>query len=241
VCAKPLTYVEQYKQWYCYNCKAYRQPAQAAAPAAPAARAAPAAAAAAPPVSNLWFQGFYRVRKKVLALTNQYWVEDHGGNRLAFSKQKMFRIKEDIRVFADEQQTAELFRIQQLNWTNTWGEFAVVDSVTNAIVGYVQRKALKSMFSSSWEVYDPWKRLIGKVEEGTGRGLARRFLPGGSLVPQKVKLSLAGQTIAEIDQQFKVIGDVWEINCQWAPPQFDRRVLLSTAILMGMIERQAQR
>ena len=236
MCAKPLTYVEQYKQWYCYNCKEYRQPAQAAAPAAPAARAAPAAVA--PPAGSLWFQSFYRVRKKVLALTNQYWVEDHAGTKLAFSKQKMFRIKEDIRVFADEHQTMELFRIQQLNWTNTWGEFAIIDAATNQALGFVQRKLIKSFVASSWEVYDPWKRLIGKVEEGTGRGLARRFLPGGKLIPQKVTLSLAGQPIAEIDQQFKVIGDVWEINCQWAPPQFDRRVLLSTAILMGMIERQ---
>lgn len=233
VCNKPLTYVEQYRQWYCYNCKEYRQPAQAAAPPPPPG--------AAPPPSGLWFQPFYRVRKKVLALTNQYWVEDYAGNQLAFSKQKIFRIKEDIRIFADEQQTTELFRIQQLNWTNTWGEFAVIDTATNQVVGYVQRKMVKSWVASSWEVYDPWKRLVGKVEEGTGRGLARRLIPGGSLVPQKVTLSLMGRPIAEIDQQFKVIGDIWEINCQWAPPAFDRRVLLSTALLMGMIERQAQR
>ena len=227
-----MTWVEQYRQWYCYTCKEYLPPAQAAAPAG-----APVAA----PPGSLWFQNFYRVRKKVLALTDQYWVEDHQGNKLAFSKQKMFRIKEDIRVFTDEGQTYELFRVRQMNWTNTWGQFAVIDTASNQVVGYVGRKAVKSMFASSWEVYDAANRLIGKVEEGAGRGLARRFLPGGSLVPQKVTLSLNGHPVAEINQQFKVIGDIWEINCQGTPPQFDRRVLLSTAILMGMIERQQQR
>ena len=230
VCGNALTWVEQYKQWYCYSCKAYRQPAPQAAPAAP--QAAP------PAPGGLWFQPFYRIRKKVLALTNQYWIENAQGQALGFSKQKMFRIKEDIRIFADESQTQELFRIQQLNWTNTWGEFAVVDTATNTAVGYVQRKALKSMFASSWEIYDPWKRLVGAVGESSGRGLARRLLPGGGLVPQKTTLQLNGQPVAVIDQQFKVIGDMWDINCQWTPPQFDRRVLLACALLMGMIERQ---
>ena len=50
-----------------------------------------------------------------------------------------------------------------------------------------------------------------------------------------------GQNVRIDNQQFKVIGDVWDINCQWAPSQFDRRVLLSCALLMGMIERRQSR
>ena len=240
VCKNALTWVEQYKQWYCYSCKAYRQPAQASAPAVAAAPAAPVAAAAAPQPGSLWFQNFYRIRRKVLAIAQQYFVEDANGRQLAYSRQKMFKLKEDIRVYSDENMVQELFRIQQQNWTDVWGQFAIVDSATNTVVGFVRRKALKSIIKGEWELFDPYQRLFGHIKQETGRALVRRFVPMGGLVPDKLTVELNGQTVATIDQQFKVIGDIWDINAQWTPPQLDRRVLLGCAILMGMIERGQQ-
>ena len=43
--------------------------------------------------------------------------------------------------------------------------------------------------------------------------------------------------VAEIKQQFKIIGDIWEVDCSRVPPQFDRRTLLAAMLLMGIIER----
>ena len=63
-------------------------------------------------------------------------------------------------------------------------------------------------------------------------------MPGGSLVPIKTQLTLNNYPVADINQQFKMVGDVWDINCIQVPPYFDRRVLLGCALLMGMIERQ---
>ncbi len=228
-CGKELTWVPQYGQWYCNAEQKYYQPG----PAQPTSQQAMQAQA-----GGLWFQNGYKIRKKVLALTNQYWIEDGQGRQLAYSRQKMFKIKEDIRVFADENMTHELFRIQQTNWTDTWGTFAVVDSATDQVVGSVQRKALKSMIKGEWDIFDPAQRLIGQIKQETGRALIRRFVPGGALVPDKLTIQLNGQPVATIDQQFKLIGDIWEINAQWAPPALDRRVLLACALLMGMIERQ---
>jgi hypothetical protein len=75
------------------------------------------------------------------------------------------------------------------------------------------------------------------VAERGKRGLARKLLPGGSLVPEQLVVEFYGQPVAEIKQQFKIIGDIWEVDCTRLPPQFDRRVLLSAVLLMGMIER----
>jgi len=65
----------------------------------------------------------------------------------------------------------------------------------------------------------------------------RKYLPGGGLVPEKLTMTLGGQPVAYINQQFKIIGDIWEIQCQNLPATFDRRVFLGGVILMGMIER----
>ena len=65
------------------------------------------------PASNIWYQNNYRIRKKVLTIWNKYWIEDPTNNLLGFSKQKMLKLKEDIRIYTDESMNSELFAIKQ--------------------------------------------------------------------------------------------------------------------------------
>ena len=188
--------------------------------------------------SPLWSQNFYRIRKKVIAIANQYWIEDANSNAIGFARQKIIRIKENIPVFADDSMTQEIFRIQQEQVMDMWGTFAVVDSLTGACIGKVRRDAIKSGFyADQYFLLDQNGRQMGRVSERGGRGLARRLVPGGNLIPEKVFVEFYGQEVAEIKQQFKIIGDIWEVDCSRIPLQLDRRVLLSSMLLMGMIER----
>ena len=52
--------------------------------------------------SGIWYQNQYKMRKKVLTIWNKYWIEDGNGKILGFTKQKMFKLKEDIRIYTDE-------------------------------------------------------------------------------------------------------------------------------------------
>ena len=187
---------------------------------------------------GLWYQNFYRIRKKVLAIANQYWIEDAQGRQLGYSRQKILRIKENIRIFSDDSMTTELFRIQQEQIMDMWGTFAVIDSATNTCVGKLRRQAISSGFYvDEYLLLDANGQVVGRVAERGGRGLLRKYVPGGSLVPEQLVVEFQGQPVAEIKQQFKIIGDLWEVDCSRIPPQFDRRVLLSAMLLMGMIER----
>jgi uncharacterized protein YxjI len=191
-----------------------------------------------PAQSGLWYQNYYRIRKKVIAIANQYWIEDSRENVLGFARQKIIRIKENIPVFADDSMKQEIFRIQQDQVMDMWGTFSVVDSATGACVGKIRREALSSgVYKDQYQLLDHTGRQVGRVAERAGRGLARKFLPGGNLVPEKVVVEFYGQEVAEIKQQFKIIGDIWEVDCSRVPPQFDRRTLLACMLLMGMIER----
>jgi len=190
------------------------------------------------PGNPIWFQNFYRIRKKVVAITNQYWIEGPQGAVLGYSKQKLLRIKESIRVFSDDSMSVELFRVQQEQVMDMWGTFTVIDSVTEAVVGKIRRQALKSgVYKDEYLLLDAYGQAVGRVAERSGRGLMRKYMPGGALVPEHVVVEFYGQEVAEIKQQFKVIGDIWEVDCSRVPPQFDRRTLISAMLLMGMIER----
>ena len=187
--------------------------------------------------SPIWYQNFYRIKKKIVAIANQYWIEDQEGHSLGYTKQKLIRIKEDIRIYSDDSMSAEVFRIKQEQIVDMWGTFAIIDSATDICVGKLQRRAMSQIGKDEYLLLDPNGQQVGRVAESTGRGLARKYMPGGGLVPEHVTVEFNGQEIAEIKQRFKVIGDVWEVDCGRLPPQFDRRTLIASMLIMGMIER----
>ncbi len=187
---------------------------------------------------NMWHQNQYKIRKKVLAIGNKYWIEDYAGNLLGFCKQKILKLKEDIRIFSDESMNQELFNIKQEQIFDAWGSFAISDSVYNTTIGYIRRGFLSELGRDAWEIQDANKRPIGRIfEQSLGRALARKFMPGGGLVPEKMQIELNGEIIAEVNQKFKIIGDIWEMNIFKLPENVDRRVLIATMLMMGNIER----
>ena len=83
-CGGPLAWVAQHSQWWCAKERKYYPPgpSPAAVTTSTAGSAQAAVSAMAQAVPALWTQNSYRIRKKVLALTGQYWIEDQAGNHL---------------------------------------------------------------------------------------------------------------------------------------------------------------
>jgi len=194
-----------------------------------------------PPQSSfggIWYQNHYKIRKKVLTVGNKYWIEDSNGQLLGFCKQKLFKLKEDIRIFKDEAMAQELFRIQQEQIMDAWGSFAVIDSATNSKLGYIKRDIMSAFGRDTWEIQTVTKQIIGRIfEHSLGKALARKYLPGGGLVPEEMTVELDGKKVAQINQEFKIIGDIWNMNILDLSPDVDRRVMLACMLLMGNIER----
>ena len=187
---------------------------------------------------NIWLQNQYRIRKKVVALTNQYWIEDWGGKELGYSRQKLLRIKEDIRIFTNESMSTELFRIQQDNLMDGWGMFSIIDSPSNQVVGKLRRNFASNYVWDEYQLLDSTGKQFGRVAERAGRGLARKFVPFGGLVPEHMCLEVNGQQVCEIKQQFKIVGDIWEVDLSSMPNYLDRRIILAAMLMMGMVERE---
>ena len=185
-----------------------------------------------------WYQNNYKIRKKVLTIGNKYWIEDASGNLVGFCKQKILKLKEDIRIYSDESMANQIFKIQQEQIFDAWGTFVITDSQRASVLGYIKRGFLSDFGRDAWEIQDINRQPIGRIfEQSLGRALARKYLPGGALVPEQMTVELNGREIAKINQDFKIIGDIWNMNILDVPPDFDRRVLLSCLLLMGNIER----
>ena len=187
---------------------------------------------------TLWNQQYYKVRKKVASIATKYFIEDQKGNMLGFTKQKMMKLKEDIRIYSDKKMKHELFQIRQTQIVDAWGNYAVIDTPSGQCVGNIKRMAGKSMLASEYMLLDPQGQQVGRIFEEKGKGALRRFVPGGGLVPQSVKMEFGGQVCGEIKQKFKMVGDIWEADASCVPPNMDRRVLIGAMLMMSMIERK---
>jgi uncharacterized protein YxjI len=104
---------------------------------------------------------------KLLAIASQIYIRDAGGNLLGYVKQKLFKLKEDINVYADESQSQHLYNIKadrvldfsaKYNFTNADGSF----------LGSIKRKGMRSIFKASYEIYDERDSQVMKINEENG-------------------------------------------------------------------------
>ncbi|MFC2449976.1 MAG: hypothetical protein ACFNQA_01230 [Flavobacteriaceae bacterium] len=90
---------------------------------------------------------------KITTLASDFNITDRDGKHIAYVRQKMFKLKEDVVVFRDEDKSAELFRIK----ADRWLDFNASYSITGADgtnYGKLTRKGMRSIWKSTYEVYD---------------------------------------------------------------------------------------
>src|ERR1700737_3042642 len=106
-------------------------------------------------VVDLYRHDQFQAQRQVLKLVGAaFRLKTLDGRLLAYSKQKAFRLKEDIRVYADEGQTVELLHIQADRIVDFSAAYRVVDSQSGEAVGTLRRKGWSSLFRDSWELLD---------------------------------------------------------------------------------------
>jgi len=179
----------------------------------------------------------YLLKRQVFALTGKFRYYDPAGKLVLFSEQKMFKLREDIRVFADEGKSQEVLQIKARQVIDFSAAYDVIDSATGQKAGTLRRKGFKSMLRDEWEVLDVNDQVIGLLfEDSMGLALLRRLLLG-SLLPQNYDLTIRGQRAADLRQRFNIFRYELDVDFSMDPARtLDRRVGLAAGILMAAIE-----
>lgn len=95
---------------------------------------------------------------KIAALSPQFSVTDNTGQQIAYIKQKLFKLKEDISVFSNEHQTNLQFKINADRWLDWSASYLFTDARNGANLGRVVRKGAKSIWRAQYELYDEWDK-----------------------------------------------------------------------------------
>jgi uncharacterized protein YxjI len=90
---------------------------------------------------------------KITSLANDFNVKDANGNSLAYVRQKMFKLKEAISVFSNENRSELLYKIN----ADRIIDFNASYSFTNAdeeVIGRIGRKGAKSILKAHYEIFN---------------------------------------------------------------------------------------
>jgi uncharacterized protein YxjI len=179
----------------------------------------------------------YLLRRQAIALTGKFRFYDPAGRMIMFSEQKMFRLREDIRVYSDERKTQEVLSIKARQIIDFSAAYDVVDAEMNQKVGVLRRKGLRSILRDEWEVLDTNDHMIGNLfEDSVGLAMLRRLLLG-SWLPQNYDITVGESRVADLKQRFNLYRYEMDLDFTMdAGRLLDRRLGIAAAILLAAVE-----
>lgn len=179
----------------------------------------------------------YLLKRQAIALTGKFRFYDPMGTQIMFSEQRMFRLREDIRVYSDESKTQEVLSIKARQIIDFSAAYDVVDTAMNQKVGALRRKGLRSLLRDEWEVLDANDRVVGMLfEDSMGLALLRRLVLG-SWLPQNYDITFGETRVGDLRQNFNLFR--YELNLDFSMDVshlLDRRLGIAAGILLAAVE-----
>jgi hypothetical protein len=136
-------------------------------------------------VSTVFEADRFEIEQVIRPMVNLYRVSARG-LPVAFVRQKRMAIKEDIRFFANENETEELFRIKARSMMELGGRYDVTTPAGERI-GVLEKVFGKSLFRSTWRILDANEQEDAVAQERSQFwAIVRRVIdavPYGEFVP----------------------------------------------------------
>ena len=167
------------------------------------------------------------------------------GGPIAYVRQKRMAIKEDIRFFADEEETTELFRIKARRMLEIGGNYDVT-TPDGQKIGVLQKVFGRSLFRSTWRILDEHESVLATGQERSFfLAIARRlidFVPYvGEYIPIPYNFELndpEGKRIGGMDRKFQ-IRDKYVLDLSDdRERKLDRRLAIALAIGLDTLQNR---
>jgi uncharacterized protein YxjI len=166
---------------------------------------------------------------------------DAPGEPLAFIRQRKLAIREDIRFFADDSETTELFRIKARQVFEVRGRYDVTTPAGERI-GVLEKVFGISLLRSTWRILDADERQVAMAQEKSMPvAILRRaidFVPYGELIPIvfQFTISVDGRQVGELRRPLG-IRDRYILRLAGDPDRrIDRRVAVALAIALDALQ-----
>jgi hypothetical protein len=182
----------------------------------------------------------FEIDQLIRPMANLYRITA-GGQPVAFVRQKKLAIKEDIRFYADEGQTEELFRIKARAVMEFGGRYDVTTPAGER-VGVLGKVFGKSLLRSTWSIHDADEQPLAIARERSQFwAIVRRgvdLVPYGELIPIVFHFTIDdGATHLGDFTRRLGIRDRYELDLTGDPERrIDRRLAVALAIALDALQ-----
>jgi uncharacterized protein YxjI len=101
---------------------------------------------------------------KILAIASQIFVRDASGSPIAYVKQKLFKLREDIDIYADESRTQLQYNIKADRVIDFSARYTFTDR-NGSVLGAVKREGMRSIWKARYQVFDASGAQVMKISE----------------------------------------------------------------------------
>jgi uncharacterized protein YxjI len=190
---------------------------------------------------TIFQQDFFLARRKIFSFAPKLHIWDRDGATLAFVRQKVFAVRDDVRIFTDQTQSFELLRIKGRNIIDFGAAFDVIDSLNGQKAGMLKRRGWKSLMRAEWIIMDALDQEIGKIREDSALLAALRRLIL-RILPQTFIFEMGGQVVGTAKQNWNIFAPTMTVDFTTDPgKRLDRRLLVAAITLLMTIEKNKER
>ncbi len=184
---------------------------------------------------------------KILAIARQLSVTDASGNLLAYAKQKAFKLKEAVTIFADAEQTQPLYTANADKVLDFSARYNFADARTGASLGSIKRQGMKSLWKAHYEIYDgahnanltireenAWIKVFDSL---LGEVPVVGMFSGYLFHPAYLVQRADGTTLLRLEKQPAFLEGKFRIDKQAEMTQDEETRALLSLIMMILLER----
>lgn len=189
-------------------------------------------------MTELFSEKKYIMRKKFFKFFGQsFHIFNEQGRVVLFASVKAFKLREDIRLYRNEDKKQEVLYIKARQIFDVSATYDVFVSGTQEKIGALRRKGVKSyFFKDEWVIMDALDTDIGSIkEDNVWLALVRRFLT--NLIPQTFYADIGGTRVCMFKQRFNPFVPKIDIDFSLDTGHcLDPRLGIAIAVLLGTIE-----
>ncbi len=182
---------------------------------------------------------------KIVAINPQVTVTDAGGQVVAYVKQKAFRLKEDVTIFADEAQSRPLYRMNANRMFDFNANYAIT-TPDGMPVGAIYRPGARSIWKASYHIKDTQENEIGLIHEENAWVKVLDALLGevpvlgmftGYLFNPAYLVDLRGQSVFYLKKQPAFLEGKFILEPRGQLAEQDEGLAIAGTIMALMLER----
>jgi len=184
---------------------------------------------------------------KITTFSNDFLAYDANGNTVAYVRQKMLKIFEEVQVYSDDSRS-------ELNYTiraNKWLDFSATYTFTNRMgfeIGRIVRKGWASLWKSHYEILDerqqqdllireenPWAKVFDSIlGEIPGVGVLTGYL----FHPSYIVTRPNGTQVVRLKKEPSFFGRKFSIDKLSAFESGEEERILLGLMMLILLERQ---